>query len=446
MTKGRRIGDTSKSIDAFGNPALECEDKLPSVRLPIIADVKLRAMNSESSCQHRYRTINAISFPIGKESRKRVKGALEWLGDETREGETWGRADAKELLFAYPETLPKIPLKLASCFGAKKTDDTGARFANAARDVIRGLKGLSKDLNKMELRVFSLKKMDKARTKVVFHRNYTAQRLVVAAQEWERGCANIPEIHFRAWSGKKGEWVMVEPKIPFPLQVASCLNRVWKQDGTTECETHAVISAQGIELLLDEQPKRFVPHLLAVLLQNGKGLLLSLAHVQHKGEIISVINGYDAHKLLVPSILGLLLHKLGVRKESYMNNAPFLVGKMLKLADELHALYCKEMRDNKLPPQLVGNTLMTAALDSPVQALSQLALRIKPYYGWAQTFRGAESGKLVGYFIGLFGDTASQLAKLELPSRFNDAERAQLLLGYLAAHPKKGDTSLLENN
>ena len=129
-----------------------------------------------------------------------------------------------------------------------------------------------------------------------------------------------------------------------------------------------------------------------------------------------------------------------------MNNAPFLVGKMLKLADELHALYCKEMRDNKLPPQLVGNTLMTAALDSPVQALSQLALRIKPYYGWAQTFRGAESGKLVGYFIGLFGDTASQLAKLELPSRFNDAERAQLLLGYLAAHPKKGDTSLLENN
>ena len=164
--------------------------------------------------------------------------------------------------------------------------------------------------------------------------------------------------------------------------------------------------------------------------------MLFLGNSLNKNEIISV-KGLDSHKLLIPSILGLLLFKLGIKKEDYMSNAPFLVGRMLKLADELHALYCKEVRDYNMPPQLIGNTLMTAALDSPVQSLAQLALRLKPYYGWAQTFHKGENAKLAGYFVGLYGETASQLAVLDLPQRFNDADRAQLLLGYLAANPKK---------
>ena len=120
-----------------------------------------------------------------------------------------------------------------------------------------------------------------------------------------------------------------------------------------------------------------------------------------------------------------------------MNASPFLVGKMLKLADELHAQYCKEVRNNSFPPYLIGNTLMTAALDNPSQALAQLALRLKPYYGWAQTYKRTKDGKLPGYLIGQYGITASQLAELDIPERFNDAERAQVLLGYLAANQKK---------
>jgi hypothetical protein len=43
-------GEVAKRVDAFGASANADNDKLPSVKLPIIADVKLRAMNSESSC------------------------------------------------------------------------------------------------------------------------------------------------------------------------------------------------------------------------------------------------------------------------------------------------------------------------------------------------------------------------------------------------------------
>ncbi len=295
------------------------------------------------------------------------------------------------------------------------------------------------------MRVFSLRKMDKVRTKVVFHRNYSAQRLADAATEWQNGCENIPKIRIKTWGSEKGKIVQSVTETPFPLQIADCLNRVWKLDGTTRSEVKTIHKSDGIELLLDEMSiQRRIPHLLTVAIQNSKGLFFSLGQSMHGNEVVK-LDGFNKHKQFMPSILGLLLWKLGIGKETYMKNAPFLVGRMLKLADEIHALYCKEVRGN-LPPQLVGNTLMTAALESPIQALSQLALRLKPYYGWAQTFRGNENGGLAGYFIHLYGEVASQLANHELPARFNDAERAQLLLGYLAANPKKAEKSNENNN
>ena len=367
-------------------------------------------MNSVSPCQYRYKTIDARSYPIGSDSRKRAKGALEWLKDESREGQTWGRSDVKELLFAYPTIMPKTPVKLASCFGARKQDDTKARFARYAEDVVSCLKGLSLSLKDIELRVFSLRKMDKARTKVVFHRNYSAQRLADAAKEWQQGCDNIPPIRMKAWGEAKGETVVAEPETPFPLQISDCLNRVWKLDGTTRDEVESIPKSSGIELLLDEfATLNHAPHLLAVALHHSKGLFLSLGNALHGNEVLN-LGGFNKQKQLMPAILGLLLWKLGIEKEVYMNNAPYLVGRMLNLADELHALYCKEVRNGSLPSQLLGNALMAAALDSPTQAVAQLALRIAPYLGWARTNSTGVAG-LSRYLLKKFGLDRRQTAR-----------------------------------
>lgn len=427
------------SVDAFGNSNSGASEKLPEVKLPILGSVKLRAMNSESPCQYRYGTIDASSFDIGNESRKKAKSALEWLAplhSNERKGKTWGRADEKELIFAYPKILPDEPPKLTACLGADSGDDTEARFENYAKDVINCLMGIGTPLAEIELHVFSLRKMDKARTKVVFNRNYSAQRLADAAEEWQEGCANIPSISFRAWGEKKGEIIMDGPKIPFPLQISDCLNRIWKLDGTTIDEVKLLDRSLGIELLLDEElSKRKTPHLLLVALQNTKGLFLSLGNTLHSNDVLK-LDGFNKQKQLVPAILGLLLLKLGIRKESYMNNSPYLVGRMLKLADELHALYCKEVRKDKLPPQLLGNALMVAALDSPTQALAQLAMRIPPYLGWARTNSGDESAGLSRYFLKEFGIVESKLRDLTLPLRLDDASKAQLLLGYVSDNSK----------
>ena len=430
----RSVETDNEADDAFGRSVGGMQGKLPEVKLPVLGGVKLRAMNSESPCQYRYGTVDAASFRIGADSRKRVKGALEWLSDKTREGETWGRADGKELLFAYPAVIPKTTLKLVACFGARKTDDTEARFENYAEDVVGCLKGMAPSLKDIELRVFSLRKMDKARTKVVFHRNYSAQRLADATNEWQQGCSNIPAIRIKAWGKEKGEVIFAEPKTPFPLQIADCLNRVWNLDGTSQSEVKSISNSDGIELLLDESAaQRQVPHLLTVALQNGKGLFLSLGNTLHRigSSDVLKLEGLNKHKQLMPAILGLLLWKIGIGKESYMSNSPYLVGRMLKIADELHAVYCKEVRKNNLPPQLLGNALMVAALNSPVQALAQLALRIAPYLGWART-NATESAGLSRDFLEEFGIIEIKLRGAVLPDRLNDAARAQLLLGYIS--------------
>jgi hypothetical protein len=276
--------------------------------------------------------------------------------------------------------------------------------------------------------------MDKARTKVVFYSNYSAQGLAEAAQEWQAGSKNIPVICIRAWGNEKGKIISAELATPFPLQIADCLNRIWKFDGTSSGDVQSIPKTAGIELLLDESvAPRQVPHLLSVAIQNGKGMFCSLGDILHRPDGVLKLDGPNTQKQLMPPILGLLLWKLGIRKEHYMHNPPYLVGRILKLADELHALYCKEVRGNSLPPQLLGNALMAAALDSPTQALAQLALRIAPYLGWART-NSSDSAGLSRYFLKEFGLVEVHLRDKPMPVRLDDAARAQLLLGYISGN------------
>ena len=63
---------------------------------------------------------------------------------------------------------------------------------------------------------------------------------------------------------------------------------------------------------------------------------------------------YGKQALLLPQILGLLLGKLDYKKGIYMKSSPYLIGRLLSLADQLHVQYCHEVRKGQVPPQLVG--------------------------------------------------------------------------------------------
>ena len=115
------------------------------------------------------------------------------------------------------------------------------------------------------------------------------------------------------------------------------------------------------------------------------------------------------------------------------------IGRLLALADSLHQQYCKHVRKGESPSQLIGNALFNTALDQPVFALARLAERLTPYQAWARTFQSDAPNAGVGlvkYFLGEIAACTAAIRIEELPARMSDADKAKLLLGYLADHSK----------
>ena len=123
-----------------------------------------------------------------------------------------------------------------------------------------------------------------------------------------------------------------------------------------------------------------------------------------------------------------------------MEGTPYLMGQLLKASDELHALYCKVVRNNQIPPQLVGSALFVAASEAPGRTLSQLSVRMTPYLSWAKQYRtkNEESSGLAGWYLKIFESIANELsAEFSVPMRWSDTQKAQLFIGYLASFPKQ---------
>lgn len=441
----------SDDKDAFGLPVAGWDEKYGGLRkIGIFGDVILRSMSKDSPCQYRYRAADFNSFIAGSELRKKAKGALQWLTAPERKDKTWGNVsfarDDEEILLVYPSELPKVSIAAVAMFGSAPTNSAtqSARFVNYAEDVTKALHSIARPLKEVEMRVFALRKMDKARTQISCNRQYSAERLIAAATEWQTSCGNVPAIEIRQWGkekGKKPEWQPLE--VPFPLEVVWCLNTPWpKAADDAKKRVREFSSSDGVALLLDEgvQLKPLLERALHAAIRNGGNLMIAIAHTQHQGGIHKVNGKYDKQKLLLPAILGLLLEKLGCKKGDYMKTAPYLIGRMLSLADQIHFHYCQQVRNGSAPSQLIGNALMTTALEEPEKALALYAQRILPYQAWAKTTSGDGAG-LAKFFLAELGKACSEVALVDVPRRCADSDKAQMLLGYLAKIEKSDSTN-----
>ena len=127
-----------------------------------------------------------------------------------------------------------------------------------------------------------------------------------------------------------------------------------------------------------------------------------------------------------------------------MEQLPYLYGQLLKVSDELHVMYCNVVRDGNLPAQLIGSSVYQAAAEAPIRTLALLGERMTPYITWGKIYctkehseNGKESWK-VRWLLSLYEKTATKLQSVwEEKRQFNDAEKAQFFIGYLAAFSQK---------
>ena len=424
--------ETSDQLDAFGSPYVELGEPMPSVQLAPGFEVALRSMFREQGCQYRYRKADDHSFPINKTNRDTLKTSLEWIVKPDNENVTWRKIDKDAMLFAYPNRIPKIPPKFTALFGSTKNHEgITNRFEKVAEDFNKTLNGLETNQKPEYIHVFALQQMSPAlskRARVVFSRDLTSSGLIRAADEWQHGCLNLPPI------------ARIEPITPFPLNISKIANKVWKRDGTRadgKSEVKLIRYYQGMELLLDEPVPSQILRITRGVTANSLGLVLFVGNNLPRGgnAVKSMIKAEIGD--LFP-LLGLLLYKSGITKEDYMQDTAYSIGQLLKISDELHALYCEIKRNGEVPPQLAGNSVFVTASETPAQAVALLSTRMVPYIAWADQYRwqGQEKSGLAAWYKRQYGRLMPQLRQnLTENIRFGDLEKAQLFIGYLADLP-----------
>lgn len=443
--------DTGDAIlDAYGKNSIGADYKFAQIAVPVLGGVILRSQVAAVPAQSRYHLCDSDTFPVGSEARKRIKAALEWISDSTRYGETFGTAGDNELLFAFPDKLPPSKVPLASLFGAQSPAvDVAAKeekFEHLAKTVIDQLKGTGEAVAEAELNIFSLRKMDKARTKVVYYRNITVGSLEKASKAWHDGFQNLPDLSICDWNEDKNEKgrsfpVPVEAQTIFPLKLHKILNTVWTLDkdnrtGARQSAVRIFEPSVGLSLLLDVSNGSLTSYVAERFLSHSQTYFVVLCRTKGRGDIARL-----PEKDVYPGILGLLLYKLGKNKETYMNESAYQLGRFLRVADEIHRLYCEIVRNKSIPPELCGSSLLTAMLESPARTLDQLAMRSAPYVKWARAFHDHEKAGLVHYWMRQWSQIAAALHDLKWPSRPTPEERAQVFLGYLSSFQKSESTA-----
>ncbi len=205
------LDSQNEQADAFAKPAIRLDESFPSVRLPVLGNVILRSMSSESPCQRRYGFADSQSCRVGQASRQDMKNALEWIGHPGRREKTW--CDVSSLngvsgvLFAYPSQLVESELAGLIVGLDDKVDPDGAKFEACAARVTASLTELVRkqphEAPTTEVRVFVLTKPDGFRTKVLSSGRYSVARLLTSANEWMTCCRNVPWLLIRQFGAKR---------------------------------------------------------------------------------------------------------------------------------------------------------------------------------------------------------------------------------------------------
>lgn len=426
-----------RNVDAFGLSSAGMKELMRDLYgIPIFKKMKIRASNKDVPAFTRYNLIASDSFPIGSESRERVENALAYITHPENEGYTYGVV-SNELLFAYPTEMDLgKKVRYVGMLGARMSSEKQeiATFSEISKQVIDLMKGSGADLSRTDMRIFLLRKMDKARTKVVYSRNVNVSTLVHCSDAWDAGCHNIPSLDSKEWlpheKGEKAKSTFVEAQTVFPAQMYNFINREYPASlGWQSIPIYK--PSVGVELMLTEdeiEASKLARDILARFSHNTQNYFRAICSDTGRGKVSNVPD-----KNIYLGILGLLLYKVGKRKEIYMEEVSFKLGQFLRVADGLHKCYCDSKREGCYPPELCGSSALVAMMENPVVALSQLALRCAPYVKWAQS---CQKG-LAHYWLNLWTPLAEALHAAELPVHMNPIDRAEVFLGYLASLPKK---------
>jgi hypothetical protein len=457
FTTGGKGAKSRRGIDSLCGLETEIQTRFPDPILPEIKKTILMSMSSESRCQTRYGLQESAIFPVGKKTTQALLDALIFLTKEERKGKTWhgvpNSEGKKDLLIVYLEDKPDAAVNLADFFALDANDAVSAeaQFEATAEKVCAALDGDPAISPDSLLRVIVLSSRDQGRQQIALSECFQVKDIFQAAAEWRQAGNNLPSVYVLL-QPKKGEKLQrLSPSCLHPATLLKCFNTQWTNEGMRSCPVSSCDMGEIYEIFLRQSARSeaTAERLLTLALQRNNGLLLALGNRLHGNNWSGFLDRSRFAALLSVSAVGILLFKTGHQKEEFMKQAPFNIGRLLSLADQLHALYCKEMRSGDVPPQLFGNALMNTALQQPITAVALFAQRVLPYQAWANTAQSKNSDdeekrKRIGlakYYLKELGIISHAINESTIPTTLNDTQRAEMILGYLASNKESQQPS-----
>jgi hypothetical protein len=429
-----------------GLPGALERNTLPKPRLPELGDTIIFSKNPQTPCLDRYGQIGADGFPVSKNTAQALNDASKWITDPVRKGKTWTTvprtAGARnDLLISYVDQCPDLPEDLAEMLGEMSQAELESGYEAKAESVVNGLKAQGHLSKEAILHTLVLRRISQGQVQVEMRRQYRIEQIANGFEQWREASRNIPFFRLFVPSGKGVAATSLEPRMLSPGEIVRLSKWLWIRGGSEQTELAGCDLATVHDLYLGEGSVATAAgkQILAATVQRCTPLLLLTGdQLSRYGPIVKdlpLTARKDTIRLF--TLLGTTLYKLGRRKEMYMNESAFLLGRMLAYADLLHAQYCKVVRGGDLPPQLLGNQHYAMMADRPARAFALLGDRLKVYQAWAtKTQRSNDLPDTlrseVGQILSQMGEAAFQLHG-NLPARsFDDQGKAEMLLGYLS--------------
>ncbi len=494
----RLIPFVTKALNRFNEEEKGCEEKkcgltgknsrlhsgnFPQPNLSVLGQTYIFSKNREIPANGRYRCFAADAMPLGEDVATKLAGAFTAITEPERENITWrkipGEAPKQTDLFiafvdgAMAARVAENVAEEDDDFSEEddedsKTSGSVSAFEKRAERLIETIQGKNIELNKALVRLSIFRKVDPANRKVIYSDNPAVNEFDLAAKDWAKGEKNVPSwLKLPVYKKAKRKTEPILPPHVAPLGLIKFSKQIFIRNGTENQEIGGISAAEALRFFLHLSNDGKLPSkLLRHVLRRRTSLLTGAAHMEHtpqcwerRNEILKKHKYFlssNRESLRTVSILGISLHKLGRKREVYMNDTAFKLGQLLASADIVHAGYCADVRGGEIPPSLLGNQVFVMAQNSPGKALSTLCRRWKPYDGWVKKLirdseriddlmgssnkrkkqKGWDIKKALRHAREMKELAGDLTQKLEGCSHVTDEFRAELLLGYLAGLPK----------
>lgn len=431
------------------------KDKYPEPKLPSLGKTYLYSNNKDIPCLTRYKLKSLQAYNVGKDTIAEINNAISFLTQDDREFKTWAKIPGSRdkevnLLIAYVEDEPEIEDELARLLGgAPSYEQEVINFQKLSEQICGSLKEKTEYNPNSTVKILILNRVDDGRKQVLLSENYSANDIISGATKWLKAAQNHPSIKYHIWINQREN--IVTPFCPYPGQILNFMKKQWKwntENGKRDLrfEKRPGIAIKDIYDIFIPQinEQELCEKILQKACIQSQDLLLGVGHYFNRGKLNKINKNAIYDHCLIISLISILLYKLNICKEVYMHNVAFNIGRLMMLSDVVHREYCMNVnpqkngtRSGKIPPQLIGNSVMPTAVEFPNRALDLLRERIRIYKSWADTVSKTDDTAIAKWAVNQMGKVALEISKQEIPVSFSEAERAQVLLGYLARIEKE---------